>query len=150
MGKNFDGCIQVLEGSDVVGSELESELLKSLGDVLPQSSNASFVLALKDTSDNLIGGLTASCSYGWLLVKILWVKDEYRGSGLGRSLMKEAELKGVELGCHHIWLDTSNPEAMSFYQSLNYEIFGQLSNAPDQYPPSHNRWFMKKSLSESN
>lgn len=142
--------IQVLEGNSVIGSELESELLKSLGDTLPQSSNSSFVLAINDSFNNLIGGLTASTSYGWLLVKILWITKERRGDGLGRSLMKQAEIKGIELGCHHIWLDTSNPEAMSFYQSLNYETFGQLSNEPDQYPASHNRWFMKKSLTESN
>ncbi len=141
--------IQVLEGNDVIANELDSELLKSLGEVLPQSSNTSFVLAIKDSSNNLIGGLTASTSYGWLLVKVLWVKNECRGTGLGRSLMKQAERKGIELGCHHIWLDTSNPEAMSFYQSLNYEIFGQLSNGPDQYPPSHCRWFMKKLLTEN-
>lgn len=149
MGNQASGNIQVLEGNDVVARELESELLKSLGEVLLQSSNSSFVLAIRDPSNNLIGGLTASTSYGWLLVKILWVKDEYRGAGLGRSLMKHAEIKWIELGCHHIWLDTSNPQAMSFYQSLDYETFAQLSNAPDQYPPSHCRWFMKKSLTES-
>lgn len=132
-----------------IGNKLESELLNSLADTLPQSSNSSFVLAANDPSSNLIGGLTASISYGWLLVKILWVKDEYRGVGLGRSLMNQAETRGIELGCHHVWLDTSNPEAMSFYQALHYETFGQLSNAPDKYPSSHNRWFMKKPLSVS-
>lgn len=139
--------IQIVESDDNTGAELEAELLKSLGEILPQSNNTGFVLAARDSSNNLVAGLTASSSYGWLLVKILWVKDNCRGTGLGRTLMNQAEEKALELGCHHIWLDTSNPDAMAFYLSLGYKVFGKIGNTEQQFPPDHNRWFMKKALS---
>jgi len=58
--------------------------------------------------------------------------------------MRKIEEKAKEINCHGAWLDTSNFEAMSFYRDLGYEPFGQLSNRLGDYPPNHNRWFMKK------
>ena len=125
---------------------LESELLNSLRDRLPQSLNTGFVLSAKHSDGTVIGGITASTSYSWLLIKLLWVDEEYRHLGIGHSLMKRCEDKGSKLGCHSAWLDTSNPDAMSFYSKLGYETFGELANSSRQDPPDHNRWFMKKSL----
>ncbi len=139
---------KIVAGDENSSREIETELLKSLRSHLAQSTNTGFSLEIRDDSHQLIGGLTASTSYGWLLVKTLWVKDEYRGTGLGRSLMAAAEGKAVELECHSIWLDTSSPDALHFYQTLGYEVFGEIGNTPEQYPPEHRRWFMKKSLSE--
>lgn len=138
----------IAAGDENSSREIEAELLKSLRSRLPQSTNTGFSLEIRDDSNDLIGGLSGSTSYGWLLVKTLWVKDEYRGTGLGRSLMVAAEAKAGELKCHSIWLDTSNPDALHFYQALGYEVFGEIANTPDQYPPDHCRWFMKKPLSE--
>jgi GNAT superfamily N-acetyltransferase len=126
---------------------LESELLDSLSNSLPQAENTSFILSARDPKRKLLGGLSASTSYGWLLVKVLWVDNAYRNLGLGRLLMDRAELKGCEAGCHGAWLDTSNPDAMEFYLRLGYEQFGLLSNIENQKPENHKRWFMKKSLS---
>lgn len=139
---------KIIAGDENSSREIEAELLKSLRNRLPQSTNTGFSLEIRDDSNRLIAGLSAGTSYGWLLVKTLWVKDEYRGTGLGRALMTTAEAKAVELKCHSIWLDTSNPDALHFYQTLGYEVFGEIGNTPEQYPPDHHRWFMKKTLSE--
>lgn len=125
---------------------LEKELLESLRSSLPQAENASFTLAAKDSLGKLVGGLVASTSYGWLLIKSLWVDEAYQNQGLGRRLMAQAEQKAQAIGCHGAWLDTSSPDAMQFYKKLGYESFGQLSNVAGQQPVSHNRWFMKKAL----
>ena len=138
--------IEISEDEDSVGQFLESELLLSLRNSLPQGENSAFVLTAKNRMQKVVGGLTASTSYGWLLVKILWIDKEYRGLGLGRALMQSAEQKGTALGCHGAWLDTSSPNAMKFYQKLGYVSFGLLSNSGNQNPENHNRWFMKKSL----
>jgi GNAT superfamily N-acetyltransferase len=138
--------IEFSEDEQSISQLLESELLDSLGNTLPQAENVSFVLSARDPNENIIGGLSASTSYGWLLVKLIWVDKDYRNQGLGRLLMERAERKGVKIGCHGAWLDTSNPEAMAFYLRLGYEQFGLLSNTADQQPESHKRWFMKKSL----
>lgn len=137
---------RITEDSAGAGHAIETELLRSLRDDLPQGENASFVLSARDAESRLAGGLTASTSYGWLLVKSLWVAPPYRRRSLGRMLLGRAEERARSIGCHGVWLDTSNPAAKDFYAGLGFIVFGKLENAPDQQPPSHRRWFMKKAL----
>lgn len=125
---------------------IESELLASLRSELPQAQNTSLVLAIRDKQHAVIGGLTASTSYGWFLIKCLWVVPDLRGQGLGRALMQDAQARALKMGCHAAWLDTSHPRAMAFYESLGYEVFGKLANEAHHFPPTHCRWFMKKTL----
>ncbi|WP_282609124.1 GNAT family N-acetyltransferase [Pelagibius sp. Alg239-R121] len=134
------------EGGPEESVTIETELLTALRNSLQQSTNSSFVLTVKESDGNLVAGLTAGCSYGWLLIKTLWVAESYRRQGLARKLMAQAEEKAVGLHCHGVWLDTSSPGAMRFYEGIGYEIFGELRNEEDQLPPSHRRWFMKKRL----
>lgn len=141
-----DVTVTIAEDDPKVAGTIETELLRSLRATLPQSDNQGFVLSAKSERGELVGGLTASTSYGWLLVKNLWVAETQRGKGLGRALMAKAETKARDLGCHGAWLDTSSPDARRFYERLGYETFGQLSNATGQTPETHRRWFMKKAL----
>ncbi len=138
--------IMIEEADAAVAEAVESSLLASLRETLPQSKNTGFVLSARGDDSRLAGGLTASTSYGWILIKTLWVADDRRKQGIGRSLMREAEARGKALGCHAAWLDTSNPDAMRFYERLGYAEFGVLSNKEGQSPETHQRWFMKKNL----
>lgn len=84
--------ITVEQNSQDLAEKLESELLLSLAGELEQSLNTSFTLFAKNSNGDLIGGLVASISYSWLLVKILWVEESQRNSGIGRSLVDAAEV----------------------------------------------------------
>ena len=136
----------IFDGDEDLADRLESELLSSLALNQEQALNTGFTLSANDAQGELIGGLVASSSYSWLLVKILWVEESQRNLGVGRSLMSAAEAKAGELGCHSVWLDTSNASAKKFYDALGYEIFGKLENSEGHPPPDHCRWFMKKVL----
>ncbi len=138
--------IVIAEDDPQVGQTVETALLQSLRDALPQGRNTSFVLSARTPGGDLVGGLTAGTSYGWLLVKTLWVAETHRGQGIGRSLMEQAEKRARAVGCHGSWLDTSSPDAMRFYSKLGYTVFGLLENATGQHPADHRRWFMNKAL----
>jgi len=138
--------LTIEQGDESLAELLESQLLISLRNDLQQSLNTDFTLSAKSTEGEVIGGLVASTSYSWLLVKVVWVAECQRGGGIGRSLMNAAEAKAKELDCHSVWLDTSNPSAKHFYSRLGYEIFGKLENSEEQFPAIHCRWFMKKAL----
>jgi N-acetylglutamate synthase-like GNAT family acetyltransferase len=141
-----DNEIVIAEDGPEVGHDIDAGLLHSLRKNLPQARNTNFVLSAREQDATVIGGLTAGTSYGWLLVKTLWVAESCRHRGTGRRLMARAEVKGRSLGCHGAWLDTSSPKAKEFYAKLGYKTFGQLINSAEQHPASHRRWFMEKKL----
>ncbi len=141
-----DDPIRIDDDDADTGARIREELLAALRTALPQARNASYVLSATDPAGSLVGGLTASTSYGWLLIENLWVAEAFRHLGVGRRLMARAEENARNAGCHGAWLDTSNPDAMRFYEKLGYEALGQLTNTALQAPATHRRWFMKKLL----
>lgn len=147
MKKHDPKRIIVGYGDVSVATQLEAQLLKTLRREQPQAENEACIFVAKDEQEVMVGGLTASTSYGWLLIKIVWVADDQRGSGLGRALVQRAEDWGRDVGCHAVWLDTSSPGAKRFYEKLGFATFGELKNQPGQHPEGHCRWFMQKTLS---
>lgn len=144
--KKSDSAFAISEEGQEVARLVDIELLDSLRKDLPQAQNTSFVLAARNNQDSLLGGLTASTSYGWLLIKTLWVDGTYQRQGIGSALVEFAHDKARTIGCHGAWLDTSSPAAMQFYSGLGYSVFGELSNSTNQFPADHRRWFMQASL----
>ena len=138
--------IEIVSASTEDQAETEVNLLNSLRSELPQGANQAFGFKICNDDGLQIAGLSASTSYGWLLIKLLWVEETCRGRGLASQLMDKAEERGRSIGCHSAWLDSSNPEAKLFYEKRGYEIFGLLENQPGQSPDGHKRWFMKRTL----
>ena len=129
-----------------VSAEIERYLLDALASLNAQSTNESIVVTARDSNGRIVGGISGSTSYGWLLVKLLWVNQELRETGIVRALMAEAETRTKALGCHGDWLDTSSEHAHAFYLRLGYSDFGELSNGLSNDPIGHRRWFMQKAL----
>ena len=102
-----------------------------------------FALLLHDQGNALVAGLSGVLSWQYLFVEALWVSDDWRGHGLGRTLLTRAEAHAVAHGCHSAWLDTF--QARSFYLALGYQPFGAL----DDYPPGQTRTFLRKRLVEA-
>ncbi|MEP3275137.1 MAG: GNAT family N-acetyltransferase [Stappiaceae bacterium] len=138
--------IKISEESHPSAEIIERELLKVLRREQPQSQNVSCVFVARDETDTIVGGLAGSTSYGWLLIKTLWIADRHQGAGLGRTLVQRAEERGRELGCHAAWLDTSSPGARMFYEKMGFCTFGSLGNRPGQCLETHRRWFLQKQL----
>ena len=66
---------------------------------------------------------------------------ELRRRGIGQGLLAEAERRALALGCHSAWLDTFSFQGPDFYPKFGYHEFARLD-----YPPDHQRIFMKKQL----
>ncbi|MEM9358464.1 MAG: GNAT family N-acetyltransferase [Pseudomonadota bacterium] len=135
----------VSEHSEISG-KIEDNLLSALSTINEQSLNSTIVLSARGSDGKFVGGVSGSTSYGWFLVKLLWVHSSMRETGIGTSLMLASEAQAKTFGCHHAWLDTSNAQAHKFYQRLGYSIFGMLNNEGNNEPVEHKRWFMKKEL----
>ena len=110
---------------------------------VPWTSYEDLTLYVRDESGAIVGGLLGETGRGWLHISVAWVTEECRGKGHGSALVQLAEQEAVRRGCHSAYLDTFSYQAKPFYERLGYEVFGTL----DDYPPGHQRHYMRKRLS---
>ena len=97
---------------------------------------------LRDEDGTLVGGAYGYVNWNWLFINLVWLGTSLRGHGHGRRLILGLERAARERGCTHAHLDTFSFQARPFYEKLGYEVFSTL----DDYPPGHQRFFMKKAL----
>lgn len=113
---------------------------------VPAEQEALFLdLSAKAVSESgeIIGGIIARM-YCWNCVDVdaLWVAETYRGTGLGKKLLLQAEKTARKEGARLIHLDTFDFQARDFYESQGYEVFGVLEDCP----AGHKRYYMRKYL----
>jgi GNAT superfamily N-acetyltransferase len=99
-------------------------------------------IAAKDETGALAGGLEGATHWRWLYVGRLWVAPAWRGRGLGRRLLLEAERQARERRCVGAYLDTFDERAAAFYECCGFARFGRL----DDFPPGAARIFLRKRL----
>lgn len=138
-----DITISDCDGDADFDVELEAALRESLAGELPQSENSSMSIAARTSAGKVVAGLSASTSYDWLHINLLWVDDAHRRHGLGAELLKRALGRASNMGCSACWLETSNPSARAFYEAEGFSVFAQLSNEGQRRPDSHRRWFLR-------
>ena len=96
---------------------------------------------VRDDGGVVRAGLVGTTYAGWLFVAELWVHADLRRRGIGSGLLALAEQRAVALGCHSALLDTFSFQGPQFYPRFGYEVFGMID-----YPPDHQRFFLKKRL----
>ena len=99
-------------------------------------------LFVRDAQGTVVGGLTGGTYWGWLYITHLWVAEHLRGQDYGSRLLAEAEREALRRGCHHVYLDTQDFQALPFYQKRGYTVYGVL----DDMPIGHTRYSMQKDL----
>lgn len=103
------------------------------------------VIFLRDSDENIVGGLVGETYWQWLYVDVFWIDESHRGKGYGDSILAAAGREAIRRGCQYAYLDTFSFQAPEFYQKRGYVIFGEL---PD-FPAGHSRFFLKKVLQGS-
>jgi GNAT superfamily N-acetyltransferase len=97
-------------------------------------------LAIRAPTGDVIGGLLAFTTIRNLILEHLWIDERYRGLGLGRRLLLEAERTAQENGCiaaQTYALSFQNP---GFFCRMGYETFGVSDGYPD---PVKETYFVK-------
>ena len=98
-------------------------------------------LFVYNRAGQLSGGLTADTYWnGWLEIADLWLDDSLRGQGLGRNLLRRAEIEAMLRGCTQAHLQTFSFQARGFYQKYGYRVVGAL----EDYPPGETFYWMRK------
>ena len=65
----------------------------------------------------IAAGLAGSTYGDWLFIHDLWVRADLRRRGIGQELLRLAEGRARERGCHSAWLDTFSFQARNFIRN---------------------------------
>jgi GNAT superfamily N-acetyltransferase len=102
----------------------------------------SLSIFLRNSEDDVIGGLLGETFWGWMYVEFMWIEESFRGQDYGKKLLAAAESEAISRECNNALLDTFSFQAFEFYQKCGYEVFGML----EDFPTPHKRFYMRKSL----
>ncbi|WP_345867913.1 GNAT family N-acetyltransferase [Shewanella algae] len=126
-----------------VDDDLQNELIDKLRtynhSYINETSQPLAAIA-RDSEGQLIGGVSGRSIYRQLLIEVVWVAKEHRGSGLGSRLMALCEQEAIKRGCLAAQLDTLSFQAPAFYAKQGFEVVGSVSGIPG----SSDRYFMCK------
>ncbi|AXQ15520.1 GNAT family N-acetyltransferase [Shewanella algae] len=116
-----------------VDDDLQNELIDKLRtynhSYINETSQPLAAIA-RDSEGQLIGGVSGRSIYRQLLIEVVWVAKEHRGSGLGSRLMALCEQEAIKRGCLAAQLDTLSFQAPAFYAKQGFEVVGSVSGIP--------------------
>ena len=96
----------------------------------PNRKTKAFGLFVRDTDNNVIGGLSGEITFSSLFVKYLWLSESVRGQGLGEALLKRLEQEAKKEGVDNLCLDTYTFQAPTFYKKCGYIEVGRFTDFP--------------------
>jgi GNAT superfamily N-acetyltransferase len=97
---------------------------------------------LLDEDENVRGGILGEICWNWLEIHTLMVDEDLRGLGYGTKLLVEMEQIAIESECDFIKVDTLSFQALDFYQSNDYVVYGTLDNVGRDFK----HFYLKKDL----
>jgi len=78
-----------------------------------------------------VAGLFGHTWGGCCEIRLLWVNEELRGRGLGRSLMEAAEAEARRRGSRQILVATHSFQAPDFYRRLGFLPIVAVEDQPE-------------------
>lgn len=128
----------------------ESQKAQEIGDLI-RSYNRSkreaaesepLNLYIEDEQGELMAGLVAETFGNWLEIEYLFVKEEFRGQGIGSQLLQQAESEAKKRNCRYVFVNTYQFQAPAFYQKYGYKEVFTLKD----YPYTGQRHYYQKEL----
>jgi GNAT superfamily N-acetyltransferase len=112
-------------------SELNESFWRFVSSQLPtlplESEDKKFLFSAIEQS-TFLGGISGNVYWDGLEIDVLWVSESYRGRGVAKRLLQEAEDYARSNGAVIAFLKTV--DAIEFYKRNGYEIYGQLEDRP--------------------
>ncbi|MBB6434032.1 GNAT family N-acetyltransferase [Streptomyces candidus] len=114
--------------------DLQDRLDKELTDFNHRATGAydeqELSVRVTDDRGELVGGLTGSTWGGLCSVDMLWVREDARHAGWGRTLMRAAEEEALRRGCEGVAVSSFTFQAPDFYRGLGYAETGRTPGIP--------------------
>ncbi len=120
----------------------EGDTLSADADDFSEPAGCFVILAPQGGDREAVGcGGVRKLDEGVAEIKRMWLSPQYRGLGLGRSLLECLESHAGKLGYNVIRLDTNSTlrEAIAMYESAGYRTIERYNDNPFA-----ERWFEKR------
>lgn len=114
----------------------------AIPDLEPNEDEVRFHVVASNDTDQVVGGLRASCYWNTLHIELLWLSEDARGSGIGAQLVERTEEFAREQGCELALVETTSWQAKPFYEKNGYELMATLEGRPR----GHASHYLRKSL----
>jgi GNAT superfamily N-acetyltransferase len=105
------------------------------------SGDGTYAVIATDGAAELLGGILCRRFWGIFFVAAFFIEAEHRYRGIGRELLRHAELLARSIGCEVVYLDTSDFQAPDFYPKFGYRRFATLT-----IPQGFQRFWLYKRL----
>ena len=99
-------------------------------------------IVLRDADGRIYAGLSGHTWGGVAEVRLLWVDEARRHTGIGSRLLEAAEHEAVARGCTKMVLSTHSFQAPGFYRKHGFVVVGEFAD----YPRGHRSMFLEKPL----
>ena len=99
-----------------------------------------FGIFVRDDEGRVVAGVSGIVWGGCCDLQAMWVHESFRGRGLGRALMAEAEAEARRRGCALVVFFAYDLLANGLYERLGYETVGIIEGCP---AGSAARWYRK-------
>ncbi|WP_421775560.1 GNAT family N-acetyltransferase [Gracilimonas sp.] len=96
-----------------------------------------FGFIAKNDSGEVVGAVHGNTEWEWVFIKHLWVREDYRGMGLGSDLMEAIIKEANKRGRYKYYLSTFEFQAPEFYKKVGFKIFGTLPRVSGNYDSSY-------------
>ena len=134
----------------VILENTESQKAQEIGDLIrsynrskrEKAESEPLNLYVEDDKGELMAGLVAETFGNWLEIEYLFVKEEFRGQGIGSQLLQQAESEAKKKNCRYAFVNTYQFQAPTFYQKQGYEEVFTLTD----YPYTGQRHYYQKDL----
>lgn len=132
------------EFDDHLAAYLSDRLTEHNLEVTGIRDGRGLTVVARDEAGEIAGGLTGFTWGGLCKVRLLWVRADLRGQGLGGRLMDAAEAEAAVRSCRQVVLETHSFQAPDFYQARGYRIVGTV----EDYPQGYQYYTLVKKLGE--
>lgn len=134
----------------IILENTESQKAQEIGDLIrfynrskrEKAESEPLNLYVEDDKGELMAGLVAETFGNWLEIEYLFVKEEFRGQGIGSQLLQQAESEAKKKNCRYAFVNTYQFQAPTFYQKQGYKEVFTLKD----YPYTGRRHYYQKDL----
>ena len=135
--------IGVEENPDAADTDVILHGLRAFNEAhVGPTERVSLAVLVRDADGRVLGGLTAQVKFGWVHVDWLWLPDALRGRGVGSAVMDAVEAEARRRGCVGAHVETTDYQALPFYEKRGYAVFGVLEG----YPVGSKSYYLRKEL----